>query len=125
MDFWRILLAISQVAAANEILFDIVESAPMARFHSIGQVFPDALYGHIIITFNVAVLRGQIKDLQEGISYRQERATPKHRDLYDVLEENLVAGNQELEGIRKKGENIRHVDRRRTGPVERSSNPQN
>jgi hypothetical protein len=35
----------------------------MARFHSIGQVFPDALYGHIIITFDVAVLRGQIKDL--------------------------------------------------------------
>jgi hypothetical protein len=49
MDFWRILLAISQVAAANEILFDKVESAPMGRFHSIGQVFPDALYGHIII----------------------------------------------------------------------------
>jgi hypothetical protein len=98
MDVWRILLAISQVAAANQIEFDKVESAPMARFHSIGQVFPDALYGHIIITFDVAVLRGQIKDLQEGISYRRERATPKHRDLYDVLEENLVAGNQELEG---------------------------
>jgi hypothetical protein len=76
-----------------------VESAPMARFHSIGQVFPDALYDHIIIKFDAAVLRGQIKDLQEGISYRWgERATPKHRDLYDVLEENLVAGNQELEG---------------------------
>jgi hypothetical protein len=98
MDFWRILLAILQVAAANEILFDKVESAPMARFHSIGQVFPDALYGHVIITFDVALLRGQIKDLQEGISYRWERATPKHRDLYDLLEKNLVAGNQELEG---------------------------
>jgi hypothetical protein len=35
----------------------------MARFHSIGQVFQDALYGHIIIMFDVAVLRGQIKDL--------------------------------------------------------------
>jgi hypothetical protein len=70
----------------------------MAHFHSIGQVFPDALYGHIIITFDVAVLRGQIKDLQEGISYRRDRETPKHRDLYDILEENLVAGNQELEG---------------------------
>jgi hypothetical protein len=46
----------------------------------------------------VALLRLQIKELQEGISYRQNRATPKHRDLYDVLEENLVAGNQELEG---------------------------
>jgi hypothetical protein len=98
IDFWRILLAISQVAAANEKLFNKVEGAPMARFHSIGQVFPDALYCHIIITFDVAVLRGQIKDLQEGISYRRERATPKHRDLYDVLEENLVAGNKELEG---------------------------
>jgi hypothetical protein len=98
MDFWRILLAISQVAAANEILFDKVESAPMAPFHSIGQVFPDALYGHIIITFDVALLRGRIKDLQEGISYRRERATPKHRDLYNVLEDNLVAGNQEFEG---------------------------
>jgi hypothetical protein len=74
MDFWRILLAILQVAAANEIQFNKVESTPMARFHSIGQVFPDALYGHIIITFDVAVLRGQIKDLQEGISYRRERA---------------------------------------------------
>jgi hypothetical protein len=71
--------------------------APRWRFHRIGQVFPDALYCHIIITFDVAVLRGQIKDLQEGISYRRERATPKHRDLYVVLEENLVAGNQELE----------------------------
>jgi hypothetical protein len=98
MDVWRILLAISQVAAANEILLDKVESAPMARFHCIGQVFPDVLYCHIIITFDVALLRGQIKELQEGISYRQDRATPKHRDLYDVLEENLVAGNQELEG---------------------------
>jgi hypothetical protein len=100
MDVWRILLAISQVAAAaaNEIMFDKVESAPMARFHSIGQVFPNALYGHIIIMFDVALLREQIKELQEGISYRQNRATPKHRDLYDVLEENLVAGNQELEG---------------------------
>jgi hypothetical protein len=29
--------------------------------------------------------------------YRQERVTPNHRDLYNVLEENLVAGNQELE----------------------------
>jgi hypothetical protein len=64
MDFGRILLAISQVAAANEILFDKVESAPMARFHSIGQVFPDALYGHIIVTFDMAALRAQIKDLQ-------------------------------------------------------------
>jgi hypothetical protein len=63
MDIWRILLAISQVAAANQIDFDKVESAPMARFPSIGQVSPDALYGHIIITFDVAVLRGQIKDL--------------------------------------------------------------
>jgi hypothetical protein len=98
MDIWRILLAISQVAAANQIEFKKVESAPMARFHSIRQVFPDTLYGHIIITFDVAVLRGQIKDLQEGISYRRERATPKQKDLYDVLEENLVAGNQELEG---------------------------
>jgi hypothetical protein len=98
MDVWRILLAISQVATANQIEFDKVERAPMARFHSIGQVFPDALYGHIIITFDVAVLRGQIKDLEEGISYRRERATPKHRDLYDVPKENLVAGNQELEG---------------------------
>jgi hypothetical protein len=103
MDFWRILLAIAQVAGAtaaaeNEIMFNKVESAPMARFHSIVQVFPDALYGHIIVTFNVALLQLQIKELQEGISYRQNRATPKHRDLYDVLEENLVAGNQELEG---------------------------
>jgi hypothetical protein len=98
MDVRRMLLAISQVAAANQIEFEKVESAPMSHFHSIGQVFPDALYGHIIITFDVAVLRGQIKDLQEGIAYRRERATPKHRDLYDVLEENLVVGNQELEG---------------------------
>jgi hypothetical protein len=63
MDIWRILLAISQVASANQIEFEKVESPPMARFHSFGQVFPDALYGHIIITFDVAVLRGQIKDL--------------------------------------------------------------
>jgi hypothetical protein len=93
MDVWRILLAIAQVAAAaaeNEIMFNKVESAPMARFHSIGQVFLDALYGHIIIMFDVALLRLHIKELQEGISYRQNRATPKHRDLYDVLEENLA-----------------------------------
>jgi hypothetical protein len=35
--------------------------------------------------------------LQEGISYRRNRAPPEHRGLYDVLEENLVAGDQELE----------------------------
>jgi hypothetical protein len=103
MEVWRILLAIAQVAGAtaaaeHEIMFNKVESAPMARFHSIGQVFPDALYGHIIVTFDVALLRLQIKELQEGISYRRNRATPKHRDLYDGLKENLVAGNQELEG---------------------------
>jgi hypothetical protein len=77
-----------------------VESAPIARFHRVGEVFPDALYGHIIITFDLAVLRGQMKDLQEGISYRRERATPKHRDLYNVLEDNLVVGNQDLESDR-------------------------
>jgi hypothetical protein len=60
MDVWRILLAISQEASAVQIEFVKVESAPMVCFHSIGQVFPDALYGHIIITFEVAVLRGQI-----------------------------------------------------------------
>jgi hypothetical protein len=96
-------LAIAQVAGAaaaaeHEIMFKKVESPPMAGFHSIGQVFPDTLYGHIIVTFDVALLRLQIKELQEGISYRRNRVTPKHRDLYDVLEENLVAGNQELEG---------------------------
>jgi hypothetical protein len=99
MDIWRIILAIAQVAAAqNEIVvFDELDSAPMARFHSIGQVFPDALYGHIVVTFDVALLRQEIKELQEGISYRQNRAPPEHRGLYDMLEENLVAGNQELE----------------------------
>jgi hypothetical protein len=83
MDVWRILLAISQVAAAaaHEIMFAKVESAPMARFHSIGQVCLEALYGHIIITFDVALLRIIFKELQEGISYRQNRVTPKHRDL--------------------------------------------
>jgi hypothetical protein len=28
---------------------------------------------------------------------RRQRAPPEHRGLYHVLEENLVAGNQELE----------------------------
>jgi hypothetical protein len=97
MDFWRYLLAVGQVAAAIHINFDEVKSALMARFHRVGEVFPDALYGHIIVSLDVAELRGQMKDLQKGILYRQERATPKHRDLYNVLEENLVAGNQELE----------------------------
>jgi hypothetical protein len=96
MDFWRCLLAVAQVAAV-QIDFDAMKRAPMARFHRVGEVFPDALYGYIIVTFDVAELRGQIKDLQEGILYRRERATPKHRDLYDGLEENLVAGIQELE----------------------------
>jgi hypothetical protein len=42
----------------------------MARFYGIGHVFPDARYGHIIVTFDVALLRKQIQELQEGISYR-------------------------------------------------------
>jgi hypothetical protein len=46
----------------------------MARFLRVGEVFSDALYGHIIVSFNRAELRGQMKDLQKGISYRQERA---------------------------------------------------
>jgi hypothetical protein len=98
MDIWRIILAIAQLAAAqNEIVvFDQVESAPMARFHGIGQVFPNALYGHIVVTFDMALLRQEIKELQERISYRRNRAPPEHSGLYDVLEENLVAGNQEL-----------------------------
>jgi hypothetical protein len=97
MDFWRYLLAVGQVAAAIHINFDEVKSALMARFHRVGEVFPDTFYGHIMVSLDVAELRGQMKDLQKGILYRQERATPKHRDLYNVLEENLVAGNQELE----------------------------
>jgi hypothetical protein len=101
MDIWRIILAIAQVAAAaakhEYVHFNRVESAPMARFHGIGQVLPDALYGHIVVTFDVALLRQEIKELQEGISYRWQRAPPEHRGLYNVLEENLVAGNQELE----------------------------
>jgi hypothetical protein len=126
MDFWRCLLAVAQVAAAVQIDFDEVESAPMARFHRAGEVFTD---GHIIVTIDVAELRGQMKDLQEGISYRRERATPKHRDMYDVLEENLVAGNQELKSnmtffsnSREKGENLWRVDCRRIGALERSRN---
>jgi hypothetical protein len=127
MDFWRCLLAVAQVAAAVQINFGKVEGAPTARFHRIGDVFPDALYGHIIITFDVAVLRGQMKDLQEGISYRRERAMPKHRDVYDVLEENLVAGNQELESnmtffATAERKDLWRVDRRRTGALERSRN---
>jgi hypothetical protein len=92
----------------------------------VGEVFSATLYSHTIISFDVAELRGQMKDFQKGISYRRERATPKHRDLYNVLEENLVAGNQELESdmtffrnIRKKGENLWQVDCRHLGTLER------
>jgi hypothetical protein len=70
MEFWRYLLAVAQVAAAVQINFDEEKSAQMARFHRVGEVFQDALYGHIIISFDVAELRGQMKDLQKGISYR-------------------------------------------------------
>jgi hypothetical protein len=80
MDFWRYILAVAQVAAAAAINFEEVKSAPMARFNRVGEVFPDALYGQIIVTFDVAELRGQMKDLQKGILYRQERATPKRVD---------------------------------------------
>jgi hypothetical protein len=38
----------------------------MARFHRVGEVFPDPLYGHIIVTFDVANLRGHMKNLQKG-----------------------------------------------------------
>jgi hypothetical protein len=92
----------------------------------VGEVFSATLYGHTIISFDVAELRGQMKDFQKGISYRRERATPKHRDLYNVLEENLVAGNQELESdmmffrnSRKKGENLWQVDCRHLRTLER------
>jgi hypothetical protein len=102
INIWRIILAVAQLAATatqNKIVvFNEVESAPMARFHSIGQVFPNALYGHIVVTFDMGLLRQQIKELQEGISYRRNRALPERRSLYDMLEENLVAGNQELKG---------------------------
>jgi hypothetical protein len=115
MDAWRIILAIAQVtvaaAAENEIVvFNVVESAPMARFHGIGHVFPDALYGHIIVTFDVVLLRQQIQELQEGISYRRNRATPEQRGLYDVLEENLVAATRSL---RAKWTSLRHRSERR------------
>jgi hypothetical protein len=95
MDFGRYILAVAQVAAAAQIDFEEVKSALMARFHRVGEVFPDALYGHIIVNFNMTKLRGQMKDLQKRILYRRERSTPKHRDLINVLEENLVAGNQD------------------------------
>jgi hypothetical protein len=101
MDIWGIILAVAQVAAAAkhdevQVLLKWVESAPMALFHGIGQVFPDARYGHIVVTFDVALLRQEIKELQQGIAHRRQRAPPEHRGLYEVLEENLVAGNQEL-----------------------------
>jgi hypothetical protein len=44
MDFWRYLLVVAQVAAAVQIDFDEVKSAPMGRFHRVGEVFPAALY---------------------------------------------------------------------------------
>jgi hypothetical protein len=102
MDIWGIILAVAQVAATAkhdevQVLFKRVESAPMARFHKIGQVFPDARYGHIVVTFDVALLRQEIKELQQGIAHRRQRAPPEHRGLYNMLEEHLVAGNQELE----------------------------
>jgi hypothetical protein len=58
---------------------------------------PRCTVRHIVVMFDVALLRQEIKELQEGISYRRQRAPAEHRGLYDVLEENLVAGNQELE----------------------------
>jgi hypothetical protein len=96
--FGGIILAVAQEAVAAkhdevQVLFERVESAPMARFHEIGQVFPDARYGHIVVTFDVALLRQEIKELQQGIAHRRQRAPPEHRGLYDVLEEHLVAGN--------------------------------
>jgi hypothetical protein len=86
MDIWGIILAVAQVTAAAEndevkVLFERVDSAPMARFHEIGQVFPDARYRHIVVTFDVALLRKEIKELQQGIAHRRQRAPPQHRDL--------------------------------------------
>jgi hypothetical protein len=80
MDFWRILLAVAQVTTATtqNVLFERVESAPMARFHEIGTVFPDARYGHIVVTIDVALLCKEIKELQQGIEYRRQRAPPEH-----------------------------------------------
>jgi hypothetical protein len=86
MDFWRCLLAIAQVAAV-QIDLEEVNSAPMARFHRVGEVFPDTLYGHIIVTFDVAELRGQMKDLQEVVAVtthsaeNSEKCTDKMKEL--------------------------------------------
>jgi hypothetical protein len=67
MDFWRNILAVVQVAAAaSAINFEEVKSAPMARFHRVGEVFPDALYGHIIVTFDVAELNETNEESPEG-----------------------------------------------------------
>jgi hypothetical protein len=136
MDIWGIILAVAQVAAAAkhdevQVLFERGESAPMERFHKIGQVLPDARYGHIVVTFNVALLRQEIKELQQGIAHRRHRARPEHRSLYDVLEEHLVAGNQELEDdmdffttSERKERTFWRMDCRRPRSVERRPNTQ-
>jgi hypothetical protein len=43
MDFWRNILAVAQVAAAAAAInFEEVKSAPMARFHRVGEVIPSS-----------------------------------------------------------------------------------
>jgi hypothetical protein len=80
MDIWKIILAVAQVAGAAkheevQVLFERVEKAPMVRFNVIRQVFPDARYGHIVVACDMALLGQEIKELQQGISYRRQRAT--------------------------------------------------
>jgi hypothetical protein len=63
MDIWRILMSILQVIAANQMEFERVERPPW-RVSTALDRSSQTLYGNIIVMFDVAVLRGQIKDLQ-------------------------------------------------------------
>jgi hypothetical protein len=96
MDFWRCLLAISQVAAAVQIEFNQVESTPEARFHRVGEVFQDALYGHI------DALRDYAEATQDDLSKLAKRISEQTTFLWNRMEQitSKAAVNNALRPIR-------------------------
>lgn len=89
-----IALLLRTASTAN---FTEVGEAPVARFHKIGTVTPNAIFGHIIISFNVSEIRRQTTELQAAIASNKDRASTENRARYDDLSETLATAQRELD----------------------------
>ena len=93
----KMIIAAALVGLGGTTQFSEVEEAPMARFHKVGEMMTESIYGHIILRFNVSEIRRQTTSLQMIIADIKSKATTDNRNRYDKLSETLRAAEKELD----------------------------